>query len=309
MLNIILNAILPIFSIILLGFILKWKNIIDDAFARTANLIVFNIGIPAMLLAQIARAPFSENFNLGAVVCTLGSLCIVLLLSMLAVRALSVHAGRRGTFLQNSIHGNIGYMAYAIAYYAIGEASFARMAILSSFLIAGQNLVSVWALTSCGPEARVNGRKWWPVVRNTIQNPIVLTIGVAIVLGTLGLKIPGPLSKGLDILSGMALPTALLLIGASLSFGTLKSMAAEIVAIGTFKLLALPLVGYSLMLLSKVPGPLILPGVILLASPPATISYVMATELGGDPELAASSVSVLTLVSALSYTMILSFLA
>ncbi len=309
MLNIILNVILPIFSIILLGFILKWRNVIDDAFARKANLIVFNIGIPAMLLAEISRVPFSENFNLVAVACSLGSLCIVLSISMLAVRALPVQAARRGTFLQNSIHGNIGYMAYAIAYYAIGEASFARMAILSSFLMAGQNLVSVWALTSYGPEARVNGWKWWPVVKNTVQNPIVLTIGVAMVLAALGLKIPGPLKKGLDILSGMALPTALLLIGASLSLGALKSMAVEITAIGTFKLLALPLVGYSLMLLSKVPGPLILPGVILLASPPATISYVMATEFGGDPELAASSVSVLTLASALSYTMILSFLA
>jgi hypothetical protein len=35
----------------------------------------------------------------------------------------------------------------------------------------------------------------------------------------------------------------------------------------------------------------------------------MATELGGDPELAAASVSVFTLASALSYTLILSFLA
>jgi hypothetical protein len=309
MLNIIFNAILPIFSIILLGFILKWRNIIDDAFARKANLIVFNIGIPAMLLSAIVRAPFSENFNLRAVVCTLVSLCIVLLLSMSAVRALSIRADRRGTFLQNSIHGNIGYMAYAIAYYAVGESSFARMAILSTFLMIGQNLLSVWALTSCGPEARVNGRKWWLVVRNIVQNPIVLTVGAAIVFAALGLKIPGPLSKGLDILAGMALPTALLLIGASLSFGAMKSMVAEIIAIGTFKLLALPLVGYALMLVSKVPGPLILPGVILLASPPATISYVMATELGGDPELAAASVSVFTLASALSYTMILSFLA
>ncbi|HIJ75282.1 MAG TPA: AEC family transporter [Deltaproteobacteria bacterium] len=309
MLNIILNAILPIFSIILLGFILKWRNIIDDAFARTANLIVFNIGIPAMLLSEIARAPFSENFNLRAVICSLGSLCIVLLSSMLAVRALSIRADRRGTFLQNSIHGNIGYMAYAIAYYAIGESSFARMAILSSFLMVGQNLLSVWALTSCDPEAQVNGRKWWLVIRNIVQNPIVLTVGVAIIFAALGLKIPGPLSKGLDILAGMALPTALLLIGASLSFGAMKSMVTEILAIGTFKLLALPLVGYSLMLVSKVPGPLILPGVILLASPPATISYVMATELGGDPELAAASVSVFTLASALSYTLILSFLA
>ena len=309
MLNIILNAILPIFSIILLGFILKWRNVIDAGFARKANLIVFNIGIPAMLLSQISRVPFSENFNLGAVLCSLGSMCIVLLSSMLAVRALSIRADRRGTFLQNSIHGNIGYMAYAIGYYAIGESSFTRMAILSTFLMAGQNLLAVWALTSCAPEARVNGRKWWLVVRNIVQNPIVLTVGVSIVIAALGLKIPGPLSKGLDILSGMALPTALLLIGASLSFGAMKSMVAEIVAIGTFKLLALPLVGFSLMLVSKVPVPLILPGVILLASPPATISYVMASELGGDPELAAASVSVLTLASALSYTIILSFLA
>ncbi len=309
MLNIILDAILPVFGIILLGFILKRKNVIDAAFARKANLIVFNIGIPAMLFSQIARASFSENFNLGAIVCSLGSLCIVFLLSMLAVRAFSVRANRRGTFLQNSIHGNIAYMAYPIAYYAMGESSFTRMVILSSFLIAGQNLLAVWALTSCSPEVRISGRKWWLVARNVVQNPIVLTVGVSIVFAALGLKIPGPLSKGLDILSGMALPTALLLIGASLSFGALKSMVADIVAIGTFKLLALPLVGYSLMLVSKVPGPLILPGVILLASPSASISYVMATELGGDPELAAASVSVITLASALSYTMVFSFLA
>ena len=309
MLNIIFNTILPIFSIILLGFILKWRNVIDAPFARKANLIVFNIGIPAMLLSEIPRAPFSENFNLGAVICSLGSLCVVLLASMLVIRALSVRADRRGTFLQNSIHGNIGYMAYAIAYYAIGESSFARMAILSSFLMIGQNLLSIWALTSYGPDAQVNGRKWWLVVRNIVQNPIIVTVGVSIAISALGLKIPGPLNKGLDILSGMALPTALLLIGSSLSFGALKSMVAEIVAIGTFKLLALPLVGYFLMVVSKVPGPLILPGVILLASPPATVSYVMATELGGDAELAAMSVSVFTLASAFSYTMILSFLA
>ena len=309
MLNILLNTILPIFSIIFLGFVLKSRNVIDAQFARQANWIVFNIGIPAMLLSEVTRAPFGENFNLAAVICLLCSLCIVLLASIGVAHALSVRANRRGTFLQSSIHGNIGYMAYAIAYYSLGESSFPRMAILSGFLIVGQNLLAVWALTSYSPQAGVNGRRWWHVLRNIAQNPIIVSVGVAIVYSALGLKIPGPLKKGLDILSGMALPTALLLIGSSLSFGALKSMVTEIAAIGTLKLFALPLVGYFLMAVSKVPAPLVLPGVILLASPPATISYVMATELGGDPELAAASVSVFTLASALSYTMILAFLA
>jgi malate permease and related proteins len=309
MFTVLVNTILPIFSIIFLGYVLRYKKVIDDGFARPANQIVFNIGIPAMLLNEIAQAPFKENFDLLSVVCSLAALGIVLILSLGMIRVLSVRVDRRGTFLQASFHGNIGYLAYAIAYYALGDVNFARMAILSSFIMIGQNILAVWALTSYSTEARVNGQKWVLVLKNIVQNPIIMTVAAGIVYSALGFKIPGPLKKGLDILSGMALPTALLLIGASLSFKALRSMLMEIVSIGTLKLMALPMIGYGLMVAAKVPDPLILPGVILLASPPATISYVMATELGGDPLLAASSVSVFTLASAASYTMILSFLA
>lgn len=309
MFTVLINTILPIFSIIFLGYVLRHKKVIDDGFARPANQIVFNIGIPAMLLSEITQAPFKENFDLLSVVCSLAALGIVVLLSLGMIRMLSVRENRRGTFLQASFHGNIGYLAYAIAYYALGDVNFARMAILGSFIMIGQNILAVWALTSYSPEVRVNGQRWWMVFRNIVQNPIIMTVAAGIVYSALGFKIPGPLKKGLDILSGMALPTALLLIGASLSFNALRSMLTEIISIGTLKLIALPLIGYGLMVAAGVPDPLMLPGVILLASPPATISYVMATELGGDPLLAASSISVFTLASAVSYTMILSFLA
>jgi hypothetical protein len=308
MFSVLLNTILPIFSIIFVGYILRQKKVIDDAFTRPANQIVFNIGIPAMLLNEIAQAPFRENFDLLTVICSLASLGIVLLISLVMMRMLSVRESRRGTFLQASFHGNIGYLAYAIAYYALGEVNFARMAILSSFIMVGQNLLAVWALTSYSEEVRANGQKW-QVLKNIVQNPIIVTVAAGIVYSALGFKIPGPLKKGLDILSGMALPTGLILIGSSLSFGALRSMLVEIVSIGTLKLMALPLIGYGLMVAARVPDPLILPGVILLGSPPATISYVMAMEMGGDPMLAATSVSVFTLASAVSYTIILSFLA
>ena len=309
MTDILLTTTLPIFSIILLGFVLMRINIIDANFIRKANSIVFNIGIPAVLVREICRAPFSRNFNLAAAACLLCSLGIVLLLSIAVTHAFSLKPTRRGTFIQTSIHGNIGYMAYAIAFYAFGGAGFARLAILSSFLIVGQNLLSVWALTSYDPEVAVNGRKLWLVLKNIAQNPIILSVGFAIIYSAIGLKIPGPVEKSLDILSGMALPTALILIGSSLSFGVLGTMVKELVGIGTLKLIALPTVGYSLMVLCKVPAALVLPGVILLASPPATVAYVMAIELGGDPDLAATSISLFTLVSAVSYTIILSYLA
>lgn len=307
MVTILVNTILPIFSIIFLGYVLRRKMVIDDAFARPANQIVFNIGLPAVLFSEIAHAPFRENFDLLSVICSLAALGIVVLLSLAAIRVLSVRESRRGTFLQASIHGNIGYLAYAIAYYALGDVNFARMAILSSFLLIAQNLLAVWALTSYSADVRMNGQKWM-VLKNIVQNPIIMSLAAGILYSALGFKLPEPLKKGLDILSGMALPTALLLIGSSLSFGALRSMLLEIISIGILKLMALPLIGYGLMAAAGLPDPVILPGVILLASPPATISYVMATELGGDPMLAATSVSVFTLASAVSYTIILSFL-
>jgi len=45
-----------------------------------------------------------------------------------------------------------------------------------------------------------------------------------------------------------------------------------------------------------------LPGLILLASPSATISYVMAKEMKGDPDFAVIAISFSTLLSALTFT-------
>jgi hypothetical protein len=44
-----------------------------------------------------------------------------------------------------------------------------------------------------------------------------------------------------------------------------------------------------------------LPGLILLASPTASVAYVMAVEMGGCPELASASISIGTLASLITY--------
>lgn len=132
MFTILVNTILPIFSIIFLGYILKRKGVIENSFSRSANKIVSNIGMPAMLLNEIAQAPFRENFDLLSVICSLAALGIVMLLSLVTLRVLSVRQSRRCTFLQASFHGDIGYLAHAIAYYELGDVNFARMAFLTA---------------------------------------------------------------------------------------------------------------------------------------------------------------------------------
>ena len=304
MFDVLINTIFPIFSLIIVGFLLRLKRVIDPAFAKTANQIVFNVAIPAMLFSEICQVPFRTNFDPYAVLCILAAVGIIVILGLLLIRTLNIPRTRRGTFLHSTFHGNIGYISYAIAYYALGESHFARMAILSSFLMLAQNVLAVWALAtfSIAPPRHNQKAVFWKLI---FQNPIILTVAAGIVYSLLAFPLPIPVKKSLDILSGMAFPTALLLIGASLSFGALGRMIKEIAGIGILKLVGLPLFGFALMSWNHLPMPLILSAMILLAAPPATVTYVLATELGGDPELASTSISIHTLLSAITYTVIL----
>jgi malate permease and related proteins len=178
------------------------------------------------------------------------------------------------------------------------------MAILGSFLMLAQNILAVGALTSLSSNPPQSHQRWL-FLRLIFENPIILTVAAGIVYSALALPLPTPVKKSLEILSGMAFPTALLLIGSSLSFGAVRLMIKEIAGIGAMKMVVLPVLGYALMSWKNLPADLILPGVILLAAPPATVTYIMATEFGGDPELAATSISLHTLLSAFTYTVIL----
>ncbi|SMC24893.1 hypothetical protein SAMN02746041_02135 [Desulfacinum hydrothermale DSM 13146] len=305
MLSVFVNNIVPVFSLILLGYLLTRRAFIGPSFIQPANRLVFYVAVPAMLFHKVARSSFSQNFDPQAVLSILGALAIHFAVSLAAAHPLALTSPSRKTFLHSSFHGNLGYMAYAIAYYALGERAFAQTALLSSFLIVAQNLlaIGVYAFqplkqagsTGAPPLQRKN------LVRQMATNPIILSVLAGVVCSFLRIPLHGALSRSLEILSGMALPMALLLIGASLSFRTARKWMGAVLGIGLLKLLALPLVGLVLMGWMDVSAEFRLPALILLAAPPATVTYIMSCEGGGDPELAATAISVLTLLSGLTY--------
>jgi predicted permease len=118
---------------------------------------------------------------------------------------------------------------------------------------------------------------------------------------------PSIIDRGLSILSGMSLPLALLLIGASLNFSEFAQQFKPVVLIGLIKLVLMPAFGIAFYLLMGVPAPDFVPALILLAAPSATVTYIMATEMGGDPKMASAAVTATTLASLVTYTLWLGF--
>ena len=297
----ILNTIIPIFSVIVLGWFARQKGVMPPEFLGPANRLVYYIAIPAMVFGAVAKSSLKTEFNPRVLGLTLVAVALCFGLTWIIGRMIHLPLRRSGTFVQNAFHGNLGYIGLAVTYYFMGKDGFASASILIGFIMILQNLLSVFALqfyADTAPSSH-SPRK---IIGKVVGNPVILSAIFGIVFSLTGATLPVIVIRTLDIISGMSLPMALLLIGATLSFNLIASRLRHLVLANLIKLVMLPGLGLLLYSIWDVPSQLYLPGLILLASPSATISYVMAREMNGDPEFAVAAISSSTLLSAVTFT-------
>ena len=298
----VITTIAPIFIIIFLGAFLRAKGFFTDIFLAAANGLIYYVAIPAMIFRVIAKTSFADDFNLLLMMGTLIPVALTVAIGLLVARALKLKPFQRGTFAQISYHCNFGYIGLAVAYYYLGEQGLAKASVVAGFLGLFQNVLSVVVLgTAQTAQKGLSKHKTGYWIRSICFHPVILSTLAGILFSLAKLSLPVVLDKTLDMLGNIALPMALLIVGASLSLKSLRDTGL-IAAIGAaFKLVLLPTIGTLMFWLFDLAAEEYLPALILLAAPTATMAYVMGREMGGDPELASTAISVSTLGSAITY--------
>ena len=297
----ILNTIIPIFAVIFVGWFAHKKQFMPQEFVAPANRIVFYFAIPAMIFKAISNASFSKNFDITVLGIAIVSLTLSYLLAFGIGKILKLKNGSLGSFIQSSSHANIGYIAFAVAYYYLGNDGLAAAGLFAGFIMIFQNLYSVVALSFWSDKNNPDKTIKSDIIAQVMLNPIIISAGLGIIFSMAEIHLPLFLSRSLDILGGMGLPTALLIIGASLSLGKNRAKLPVIMASSLIKLILLPSVAMGLFVLMGIPDIKRLPILIILGAPTATVTYVMAGEMGGDTELAAAAISICTILSLFSY--------
>jgi predicted permease len=133
------------------------------------------------------------------------------------------------------------------------------------------------------------------------MNPVIVSSLLGIGFAWWGIPMPVIIDRSLKIVSGMALPLALLLIGATLSLSLIKTQFVPALLSSAIKLLAMPALGAAMFAAFGLPPADYLPALILLAAPPATLTYVFAKEMQGDGDLAVAAISLGTVLSGPTY--------
>ncbi|MBF0379096.1 MAG: AEC family transporter [Desulfamplus sp.] len=309
----IVSTIIPIFLIISLGWFIRRRDFMPDIFLAPANKIVYYIAIPAMIFSAVAKASFHEEFNITILLITFASLVLTAISAWVLTLFSKMEKKSKGTFIQSAFHGNFGYIGLAVVFYYLGDSGFANASIFAGFIMILQNMMAVAILQpnfingTNGSLKKVDLLK--ANVKAIVRHPIIISAICGMIFSLSEITLPIIVDRTLSILSGMALPLALLLIGATISFKVIHSYLLEIIEISVLKLLLMPGIGVLFFNFFSIPASDYLPALMLLASPTATMVYVMAQEMDGDTDFAVAALSACTMLAAVSFTFWLNLLS
>ncbi len=297
----IISTIIPIFAVIILGWFARWKGFIPPDFLAPANRLVYYLAIPAMIFHSISKASLKTQFDSTVLTVTLLAVIAVFAFAWGVGLTRRVERKQLGTFMQCSFHGNLGYIGLAVAYYYLGSEGLVRASIIAGFIMILQNFLAVVALQLHAENMELK-KNIWEVVLRILGNPVIVSALAGILYSLTGLRLPLVLDRSLAILSGLALPMALLIIGASLSFEVMQLQLLRVLSTSIMKLILLPGLGLIFYRSWGLALQDYLPGLILLASPSATLTYVMAKEMNGDTDFAVAAISISTMLSAITFS-------
>lgn len=300
----ILLLVLPVFLVVGLGYALKGTGLVGGDFLVQLNRLVYFVALPIMFFYKIATADFFTSFNADLLIGIMACIVVVSVCSHLYSGFRRYDKSQRGAFCQATFRGNLVYIALPIIYSAYGEAGFATAGIMIGFMTAVVNFLSIIVLLlphrQDGHDLKLS---FW--VHHLVLNPLIISSFLGILWSFFQLPIPTVLANTFDIISGMTMPLALIVIGASFSF---KELQGEMVMTGIatgIKIILMPLIAAGLLLLLGVRGMEFGVGILLTGAPTASAAYIMTQQLKGDADLSSSIIMFSTLMSVLSYTLYL----
>jgi predicted permease len=295
----IIEIVLPVFLVIGLGYLLRAVRFLNDESNNALSRLVFYVAAPALLFQGTSETPLRQSVNMEI---------LILIAAVTALVGSAVYIGgarskpaRRGVLAQGSHRSNMVFVGLPIITNAYGDSALGPAAVLIGFMVVWYNVLAVLFLTLPHQQASAGDPKvWLNSVAKMIRNPLVIGCVGGLLVSAAGLSVPVTLSKALGLVGRTALPLALISVGAGLEFGTLRTEIPGSMLASFIKLIVYPALVYAGLAMLHIEGVDREVPVLLMASPTAVVSYIMAKEMDGDECLAGAIVIGSTTVSILT---------
>lgn len=297
-----LNATMPIFIVMVIGYILKKIKFISEATTIALNKMVFRVFLPALLFMDLAKQDFvtiwDNRFVLFCAVTTVISILIAALLSLL-----NKDKADRGEIIQASYRSAAATLGIAFMTNIYDNVAMVALMIIGSVPIYNTVAVIVLSLTSPEDIGASHKEVLKKTLKNLVTNPIILSIIAGLLWSVLKLPQPAIFVKSVTYLGNVASPLALIALGASFEFSDVKEKFAPLMLILFNKLFLFCMLFLPVAVWFGFRDEKMVAALIMLGSATTSSSFIMAKNMGHRGIISSSAVMLTTLLSSFSLTL------
>lgn len=297
-LSAIVNAVLPLFALIFLGYAGARRSLFGDAAVDSLNKFVVWMALPALLFQAMAQINLEDINQPGFVIGFIVSTTAVFLVSYVLDR----HRKRRLADISleglAASYANAGFMGIPLVLILFGDAALPPAIIITLLTACGLFAWSI-VLIEFDLQASPNPlRTLYKVGVSLLRNPLVLApiLGLALVIA--GIELPYAVLQFTTLLGSAASPCALITIGLFLARSQPSSQHGPVWRIVGLKLLLHPLLTAILVYwVFDMPRLWADTAVLLSALPVGTGPFMLATLYGRDAAISSRAILISTVLS------------
>ncbi len=291
-----LNAITPIFLIILTGYVLFRFRVVNESVWSAIEHICFYLLLPFLIIRTLSRANLGGlpvfDFMTVLVVAILGMGALLIFIQAFISRRYPESGPSFSSVFQGATRFH-GFVAIAVIGPLYGDEGVALAALALAIMVPMLNVISVIVLSIYGrSDSEV---EFAAVAKRVLANPLIIACGVGVLFNFTG--VPEILFQTIDIIGAGGLGLALLTVGGGMRMGA-AAQHKLLLAIGVLtRLLGMPAIVIGMSFLLGLEGLPRTVAIIAGAVPTAASAYVMARKMGGDAELMSSIVTFQVIVA------------
>ena len=295
------NVVVPIFLLIILGYVLTRIKLWDEHFLKVANQVCFKCLLPVLLFYNVATANIFEVFNLKLIIYVCLCACLLCGTLFLIVPLFVKDKKKRGVMIQGTFRSNFLLFGVPLGLSIGGNEGAVLAAVVASFYVPVINMLSVISLYVFSESENKSLKS---AILGIVKNPLIIG-GVSglifsVIRNYIGFEIPTMIDTTLFNIKSAATPIAFLILGGDLKFGNmLKNVKFSIFSV-IGKVMLIPgvmLTISSLLGFNKLEMAIL---IAVFATPNAVSSYAMARNYEADYDLAGEIITLGTMLSVLT---------
>ena len=298
-----MNAIFPVVSsillVMLLGYGLSKKLLVDASFWQGISKLSYWVLFPVLIVRTLANATIDPALVLPLFTIFTVALILILIYCVVVSRLLGLDGASTSSITQGGVRHN-GFIGLAVLVDIFGLPGQELGALIIAVLLPSTNILSVLSVSLL--VSKKNQPLPALMIKGLLRNPMLIGVAIGLFLNILAISIPTILDQSMDMVSRAALPLLLLSVGASLKMSSLRGSWLPLIAALSAKLLVFPalfLGGAWWFNLS----PLVTVCVVVFGALPAAVSaYPFIQQMGGNAKLMADIITLQTLASLVGLT-------